>query len=189
MCYLPISQDDFHLFLHPGHTTPVYIYYSSLGLSFYCILAWCVITWHIQLTFSHCHSITLCAPMHYHMHYIECLRLGFKPCSSLNYYFILPWIIHIFNIYMFIIPYHLPLIYAWMSQHSIQLYYGCYTYISHIWILYYTGHTVWPPLYHILNYFPWFLKHCFNLNYTLITCLFMITVDPWYVISFINGDT
>ncbi len=87
MRYLPTLQDDFHLFLLSGHTTHVYIYYSLLGLSFYCILAWCVITWHIQFTpLCHCHSITLCTPIHYQMNYIDCLRLGFEPCSSLHYF-------------------------------------------------------------------------------------------------------
>ncbi len=55
---------------------------------FYCNLAWCVINWHIKLTsLRHCRSITLCTPMHYQMHYIDCIRLGFEPCSSLHIFF------------------------------------------------------------------------------------------------------
>ncbi len=94
-----------------------------------------------------------------------------------------------FSTYMFLIPYHLSLIYAWMSQHSIQLNYRRYTRISHIWILYYAGHMVWPPIYHIMNYFHWFFKIILILIYAFIICLFMIAVDSWYVISFINCHT
>ncbi len=71
-------------------------------LCIFTTLHWCVTTWHIHLTFFRCHSITLCTPMHYHMHYIDCVRLGFKPCSSLYYYSIHPWIIQILIKYMFI---------------------------------------------------------------------------------------
>ncbi len=151
MCYLPTSQDDFHLFLHPGHTTPVYIYYSSLGLSFYYILTWYVITWHIQLTFSHYHSITLCVPMHCHMHYIECLRLGFKPCSSLSYYFIRPWIIHIFNTQ---ICFSFGITYLWYMHGCLIILFSYITDAIPTFHIY--GYCI-MPIYHIMNYFPWLI--------------------------------
>ncbi len=141
-----------------GHTTPVYIYYSSLGLSFYCILAWCVITWHIQLIpLCHCHSITLFIPIHYHMIYIDCRRLGFEPCSSLHYFLILPYTYYkTTNVYhIVLLPFHTYMHLLTIIWHVIPL---LYLYFIYIYILYYAGHTVWLPIYVIYLYFPWYSK-------------------------------
>ncbi len=94
----------------------------------------------------------------------------------------------IYSLYLFITPCRLPLIYAWMFQHSIKLYYGSYTLISYIdivlcWSYGMTAHIWYNELFYLI------FKIISILIYVFIICLFVIAVDSWYVISFINCNT